>query len=182
VLLTRLPNRFVAPRPDPGTAVASVASLAAGLGDHDALVLFPEGANFTERRRARAIERLRRLGLRHHAARAERMRHVLPPRTGGALAAIEAAPGADVVFVAHSGLDELNSVADIWAALPMDEVIQARWWRVRGEHIPRGEAEREDWLYTWWHRMDDWIDACKTGTAPEQTGPPPAGIDRFTER
>ena len=43
------------------------------------------------------------------------MPNVLPPRGGGALTAIAACPDADVIFVAHAGLDLLVSVADVCA-------------------------------------------------------------------
>ena len=42
------------------------------------------------------------------------MTHVLAPRPGGVLAALEAAPDADVLMVAHTGLDHLVTVSDVW--------------------------------------------------------------------
>ena len=59
VLLNRLPNRFLVPG---GGAKAEdeIAALATGLDDNDALVIFPEGGNFTPKRWERGIERLRR--------------------------------------------------------------------------------------------------------------------------
>ncbi len=92
------------------------------MGEEDALLIFPEGGNFSESRRLRAIDRLRGKGMLEQAQRAEAMRHVLPPRPGGVAAALEAAPHADVVFVAHTGLEHLSTVADLWDGLPMDQV------------------------------------------------------------
>jgi hypothetical protein len=122
-------------------------------------VIFPEGGNFTERRRAAGIARLRARGLEEAARRSEAMRHVLPPSPGGVAAALEAAPGADVVWVAHAGLDHLFSVADLWRALPLDTVVRMRWWRVPHDEVPRGFAAQAEWLYQWWERIDAWIDA-----------------------
>jgi hypothetical protein len=139
-----------------------VAALATGLDHNDALVLFPEGGNFTPGRRIRAIERLRRLGFTEMAARAERMRHVLAPRPGGALAALGAAPEAGVIWVAHNGLEQLSTVGDIWRGLPMDQRITMRWWSVPASEVPSGRQRRIEWLYDWWARIDAWID--------EQTG------------
>src|SRR3954467_6353220 len=89
VLLNRIPNRFI--DPNPGSHGADVeqeiASLAAGLTDTDALLIFPEGGNFTDRRRAKAIERLRGHGLEGMAHRAEQMATVLAPKPGGLFAA-----------------------------------------------------------------------------------------------
>jgi 1-acyl-sn-glycerol-3-phosphate acyltransferase len=160
VLLNRLPSRFIAP--DVGRGAASLESqigaLATGLDSNDAFVIFPEGGNFTPRRRQRAIDRLRRLGFPEMAIRAERMRHVLAPRPGGALAALEAAPEADVIWVAHTGLDKLMTVADIWRELPLDQQLVMRWWSVPAAEVPVGRPARIDWLYEWWARIDAWIE------------------------
>ena len=92
------------------------------------------------------------------ARRAERMENVLAPRPGGLLAALDAAPEADVVLVAHTGLDHLVTVRDIWRELPMDKQIIMRWWRVPREEIPEGRDARIDWLFSWWEQIDDWVD------------------------
>ena len=156
VVLNRLPNAFVsgtgAPRED---AVTAIGRLATGLDSGDAMLIFPEGGNFTPRRRVRAIHRLRRQGHRVRASRARKMENVLPPHLAGTLAAIEAAPSADVVFVAHTGVDDLLSVGDVWRAIPMRQPMRARWWRVPHEEIPAEGRER--WLYDWWETIDAWI-------------------------
>jgi 1-acyl-sn-glycerol-3-phosphate acyltransferase len=158
VLVNRLPNAFVPSRRDPGGTVKAIERLAAELGPTGALVIFPEGGNFTPRRRLRAILRLEERHLVEEAARARALQHLLPPRAGGALAAIAAAPGADVVFVAHTGLDHLVTVGDIWRGLPMKQVLEARWWRVPAAEVPRGREAQVRWLYDWWARIDAWID------------------------
>ena len=156
VLLRRIPARFISP--GSGADLESeIAQLATGLDENDAFVIFPEGGNFTPARRERAITRLRTLGLETMARRAEEMIHVLAPRPGGLLAALDAAPEADVVLVAHTGLDHLLTVGDLWRELPLDKVIIMRWWRVAAEDIPAGRQERIDWLYDWWESIDDWI-------------------------
>src|SRR5689334_8665402 len=83
VLLHRLPARFISPNPAEGEDLESqIRELATGLDEDDAFVIFPEGGNFTEKRRDKAIARLRRLGLERMARRAERMTNVLAPRPG----------------------------------------------------------------------------------------------------
>ncbi|MFC5945774.1 1-acyl-sn-glycerol-3-phosphate acyltransferase [Micromonospora harpali] len=164
VLLNRLPNRFLAPAADRREAVSEqIGHLATGLDDDDAFVIFPEGGNFTPRRRLRAIARLRSRGLERMALRAERMRHVLAPQPGGLLAALDAAPDAGVIFVAHTGLDRMLTVADVWRELPMDKRIIMRFWSVPPEEIPAGRQERIDWLFDWWSRIDEWIAAHHDG-------------------
>ena len=151
VLLNRLPNRFVSGRPQRGQDLETqVGELAANLDENDAFVIFPEGGNFTPARRQRQIDKLRRLGLERMARRAERMENVIAPRPGGLLAALDAAPDADVMLVAHTGLDHLTGVRDLWRELPMDKQIIMRWWRVPRAEIPEGREERIDWLFDWW--------------------------------
>jgi 1-acyl-sn-glycerol-3-phosphate acyltransferase len=163
VLLHRIPARFISPNPAEGEDLESqIRELATGLDENDAFVIFPEGGNFTEQRRDRAIARLRRLGLERMARRAERMTNVLAPRPGGFLAALDAAPDADVVLVAHTGLDHLLTVGDVWRELPMDQQIVMRWWRVARAEIPPDRDGRIDWLFSWWERIDAWIDENRT--------------------
>lgn len=157
VVLTRIPARFISPAR--GTDLeATVGDLARDLDENDAFVIFPEGGNFTPERRERAIAKLRQLGLERMAQRAEEMIHVLAPRPGGLLAALDAAPEADVLLVAHTGLDHVLTVADVWRELPMDKRIIMRWWRVPRAEIPTGRDERIEWLFDWWERIDDWVD------------------------
>lgn len=160
ILLNRLPTRFITPHPDVADDVtAAIATLAAGAGPGDAVVIFPEGGNFSERRRSRAIERLRGLGHADEAAKAERMQHLMAPKPGGTLAAMAAAPDADVLLVAHEGLEDLSSLADLWRGLPMDDLVEARWWLVPSAELPRDRDVdgQVDWLFDWWVRLDAWI-------------------------
>ncbi len=87
----------------------------------------------------------------------------------GALAAIEACPAADVIFVAHTGLDRLVSVRDVWRGLRADMEVRARWWHVPAASVPRAVTREAQltWLYDWWERIDAWITA-------ENSAPPKA--------
>jgi 1-acyl-sn-glycerol-3-phosphate acyltransferase len=157
VLLNRLPNTFIAPGSDDGQTEARIGALATALDGNDAFVIFPEGGNFTPARWVRAIDRLDRLGLHRMAHRARAMQHVLPPRPGGVLAALDAAPGADVMLVGHTGVDHLLTIGDIWRELPMDKTIVMHWWLEPSDAVPVGADARIEWLYHWWGRIDAWI-------------------------
>ncbi len=164
VILRRIPAKFITPNPKGGPGVgedleSQIANLATGLDENDAFVIFPEGGNFTEARRTRGIERLRKLGMDRMADRAEAMTNVLAPRPGGFIAALDAAPEADVVLVAHTGLDHMLTVGDVWRELPMDKQLVMRWWTVPRAEIPAGRDERIDWLFGWWEQIDLWVDA-----------------------
>ena len=169
MLLTRLPSRFISSRPGPGRDLeAEVGQLARDLDENDAFVIFPEGGNFTAERRVRSIARLRKLGLTKMADRAEAMVHVLAPRPGGVLAALDAAPEADVLLVAHTGLDHVVTVRDVWHALPMDKRLQMGWWRIPREEIPDGREERIDWLFGRWQQVDAWVDEHRPTELPRR--------------
>jgi 1-acyl-sn-glycerol-3-phosphate acyltransferase len=159
ILLNRLPNRFI--RPEPGRSgdlvERQVGELSRNLDENDAFVIFPEGGNFTEHRRKRAIERLRRKGLIDEAERAELLQHVMAPKPGGVLAALKNADDADIVFVAHTGVEHMVTVLDVWRELPMDTSIEMRWWLVPAADVPADRYARIDWLFDWWKQIDDWI-------------------------
>ena len=175
VLLRRIPARFISTSGGSDEMESQIATLAADLDEDDAFVIFPEGGNFTSARRQRGIDRLRRIGMERMAQRAEAMSHVLAPRPGGFLAALDAAPEADVVLVAHTGLDHLQTVGDIWRELPMDKRIVMRWWQVPRAEIPTGREERIEWLYDWWGRIDDWVGQHQPQELPRQAHTRPAG-------
>jgi 1-acyl-sn-glycerol-3-phosphate acyltransferase len=157
ILLNRVPSRFVGGPGSSDESVAAIAELAATMDEHDAFVLFPEGGNFTPRRRTRAIDRLRRIGRADLAARAHAMEHLMPPKPRGALTALAAAPDADVLFVGHVGLEHLSTPADIWRGLHMDQEVVVRLWRIPVAEVPVGDDDRERWLYERWAEMDRWI-------------------------
>jgi 1-acyl-sn-glycerol-3-phosphate acyltransferase len=175
IVANRTPNVFIRPR-DTGEKIFTdqIRRLARGLDHSGALVIFPEGGNWTPNRWRRGVRRLERRGRRDLAARARRMPNLLPPRTGGALTAIAACPDADVIFVAHAGLDTLVSLGDVWRHLPIGQVVRAKWWRVPVAEVPRSAAHEAQvqWLYDWWERIDHWISENRPGTPT----PPPARL------
>lgn len=155
VIGRRLPNRFVDPRG--GDIEREIRAMSEGLGPDDAVLIFPEGGNVTAERRRRAIERLLHRGHQREAERAARMGHLGAPRPGGALAALEGAPDADVIFFAHAGFPE--GARDTWRTLPDPKRIEIELWHVRAEDIPAGSDARIDWLFQWWGDLDAWVTA-----------------------
>lgn len=174
MLGNRLPNRFI--QHDPKSRdlyIKAIADLAQGMSDRDAFVLFPEGHDFTHHLRLRAIAHLRGKGFRGEADKAERMRNVLPPRHRGTMAAIGAAPEADVVFVAHTVLEDIGSFRDLWSRIPFPGPIRSRYWRLPPSEVPSGEQEQIDWLYAWWARIDQWIGERRTDDMVDVALPTP---------
>jgi 1-acyl-sn-glycerol-3-phosphate acyltransferase len=165
VLGERLPNRFVDPRG--GDTERDIAAMAAELDDGAALVLFPEGRNFSAAHRQRAIDRLQQAGHAEEAERAGRMRQVSAPRPGGALAAIDACPRADVVVMGHVGFPD--GIKDVWRHLPDEQVITVRLWHEPADRIPERHDERIAWLFDRWQQLDDWV--VENGEGPPGGGP-----------
>jgi len=174
VVLSRTPNCFVgADARDRAAASGHIARLAGSLGPRDALLVFPEGGNFTEARRSRLIEGLGRRRDRRLLRAARALEHVLPPRPAGVFAAIDAAvPGTTLVFVAHTGLDRLETVADVWRAVPLSRPLQVAWWSVPLTEVPAHDDEpaRAAWLAEHWARIDSWVDEHRESDARRPAG------------
>jgi hypothetical protein len=158
VVLGRLPHCFVGDEPDSGpTTTETISRITGAMGPRDALLIFPEGGNFTALRRLRVIASLRRRGLVRESARARKLRNVLPPRPGGVFTAVDAAPHADLVFVAHTGLDHMQTVRQAWQGVPLTHPVEVAWRTVPAESVPSGEDERLRWLERKWAEIDTWI-------------------------
>lgn len=159
LVLGRLPSCFIR-RGDGSRASQRIADLAAGMSRDDAILLFPEGGNWTPRRHHRAISRLRRAGRREDAADAAGNPHVLPPRPAGLLACLAARPDLDVAVVAHTGLEDLVSPRLIWRALPVSaRPMVIRWWHEPAGLLPDTDEDRREWLRLQWAIVDAWIDS-----------------------
>lgn len=156
VLLNRLGSCFI-PTGAGEHRAERLADLARQLGPLDALLLFPEGGNWTPVRRRRSIRRLRSNDDASGARRAALMTHVLPPRPGGVLACLDAHPGLGVVIVAHAGLDRIVSIRQAWDRLPLAQPMTVRLWPAAV--VPDGNDARLTWLTTEWATVDEWIDA-----------------------
>lgn len=171
VLLSRLPSCFIrrgegrtaSGRTAPGrTAPERIAELARRMRGEDAILLFPEGGNWTPHRLHTAIARLRHAGRRQAAAEAASNPNVLPPQPAGLLACLRERPDLNVAVVAHTGLDELVSPALVWRALPVSgQPMIVRWWYEEAGNLPASDASRREWLRLQWAIVDAWIDARK---------------------
>jgi 1-acyl-sn-glycerol-3-phosphate acyltransferase len=174
VLMNRLPMVFLTPTPfsDRDTRVHGseptkrIAHMAMDMDKDDALVVFPEGGNFSPNRRDSRIRQLKDGGYADLADRAASMRNLLAPRPGGLFAAVDAKPDAGLVFVGHTGLEQFDSLKQLWQALPMNKTLVMNSWYVAPQDIPAGKAERVEWLFDWWERIDAWIEATDINTNP----------------
>jgi 1-acyl-sn-glycerol-3-phosphate acyltransferase len=149
-----LPLCFV--RRGRGRTRNGVRALAAAMVPGDALLLFPEGGNFTWPRWQRAIAKLAASG-RHPAARRARTRtHTLPPHHGGAGAALSGAPTADVLLLTHSGFAP-DGRDRPWWLLPVHRTLLMRTTVVPSASVPRDEPALTAWLDAAWSTVDNWV-------------------------
>jgi 1-acyl-sn-glycerol-3-phosphate acyltransferase len=153
----RLPNVFVARNAsDSAAEIARVAELARGLGARDGVLIYPEGTRFTPAKRARILARLS-TDRPELYARARSLAHVLPPKLGGATVLLDAAPDADVLFVAHVGFEGLTGVSRLLDGSLVGRRVEVGVWRVRRDAIPEEPDKRVAWLFDEWARLDAWI-------------------------
>jgi 1-acyl-sn-glycerol-3-phosphate acyltransferase len=135
----------------------AIRSLASGLGAREGVIVFPEGTRFSPAKRADALERIRASGDAERFARAERLTHVLPPRSRGPLAVLEEAQRADVIFLAHRGFDGAVGALDLLRGALIGRAIELKTWRVPREQVPSEREACLAWLDLEWARVDAWI-------------------------
>ena len=131
--------------------------LAASLKGGQALLLFPEGANFTWPRWHTAIAELRKTGRIRAAGRALRRSYTLPPRAGGATAAVSGAPSANVLVLTHNGFCA-DGRARPWWQLPVHRQLLVRTTLVPAAKLPPPD-ELSPWLERTWTEVDAWVAA-----------------------
>ena len=135
-----------------------IGRIAAGMTGGDALLLFPEGGNFSWTRWRRAISELLARGARTAARIALRHTHTLPPHHGGTFAALAAAPTANALLLAHAGFTA-DGRDRPWWQLPVHWPFIVRTQLVPAADVPRTEQELSAWLDEAWANVDAWVDA-----------------------
>lgn len=154
----RLPNVFVdRSSGEPAREVARVQRLARNLGPRDGLLIYPEGTRFSAGKRRRVIARLESEGEADATEYARSLECVLPPRPGGVLGLLEAAPQADVVVCAHTGLEGTASLAQIWNGALLNCTLQVEFRRIARRSIPTESDGGLAWLLEEWRRVDAWV-------------------------
>ena len=150
----RLPNHFVSRRAD-DTAVdlAAIERLATGMDTLDGALIYPEGTRHTERKHKKAVDdvaaRDPELG-----ALARQLTRVMPPKPAGVSALLDGCPAADVVVVAHTGLEGFARVDDIWSGGLVGRTVRVKMWRVARALVPVDKGARTRWLYAEWLKVN----------------------------
>lgn len=138
-----------------GRARQQIHDLAASLDGGQALLLFPEGANFSWPRWRSAIARLRATGRLRSARHALQQSHTLPPRSGGAAAAVTGAPNANVLVLTHNGFCS-DGRARPWWQLPIHRQLLVRTVLIPAVRLPQPDR-LGPWLERIWTQVDAWV-------------------------
>lgn len=154
----RFPNRFIRRAPGEGSReLAPIAEIGAVLDHRSAAVIFPEGTFRNPDRLDRIVRRLRRRDP-ELAARAQSLRHVLPPRANGAYALLGGAPDADIVVCTNTGLEAFGSINDIVTRPCSDVPVVIETWRIDRHQVPMDDVDTfSEWLFTLYERIDAWV-------------------------
>lgn len=158
-VLYRVRSYFVPSRSGAGDdRLTPIREMADSLERMDAMLLFPEGGNWTRGRWQANITRFRESGQEARAEQAESWVHVLPPRSGGVVTAMSARPDADVMVVAHTGLEWLLTPWQIFKAIPLhDHPFLIRAWTFGPDERPSDPEAIADWLDEQWDVVNDWV-------------------------
>ena len=156
----RVPNVFVDRFADDSVGeVGRMLELARDLGPRDGILIYPEGTRFSETKRRRALDRFQEKGDAKMVEYARSLARVLPPRLGGTLGLLEAAPEADVVFCAHTGFEGAASLAEIWRGALVNQTVRVQFRRIPRDEIPAGRDARIAWVFEEWQRVDAWVES-----------------------
>jgi 1-acyl-sn-glycerol-3-phosphate acyltransferase len=153
----RLPNVFVDRGGDTERELQAIRQLATAMPDEEGLLIYPEGTRYSETKRVRFTDKMAQRGG-EIGGIASGYRQVLPPRSAGTLAMLDARP-LDVVVMAHRGLEGFAEIRDIWSGGLVGSTVRVQFWRIPNVGIPSGDADREVWLFETWADVDAWVTA-----------------------
>ncbi len=149
----RIPNLFIDRHgPDSEHAARLIGELTSTLGDREGLVFFPEGTRFTRSKRLRLLQS--GTGI---AEKAKQYEDLLPPRLGGTLAILQANPGRDLLFLAHTGFEQSSQVVNLLNGSWAKSTARLHFWRVPFAEIPTDKAAQALFVEEQWQRMQDEI-------------------------
>ncbi len=152
----RLPNAFIdrnAPKRE--GELQAVLQLAEHLDEGLAVLIYPEGTRFSESKKKKILKSMQDKGMGELLGIAQSFQMVLPPKLGGPLGLIDAAPGVDIVLLEHSGFEGAANFSRFWNGALVGRTIRVRLRRLKAEDIP--SENRDRWLFERWAEMDAWI-------------------------
>jgi 1-acyl-sn-glycerol-3-phosphate acyltransferase len=156
----RVPNAFVdRAAGDPAAEIEALKALTHELGPRDGILIYPEGTRFSESKRRRVLDALEQKGDPKLVEYARSLHSVLPPKPGGTLGILQAAPSLDVIVCAHTGFEGAGSLLEVWKGALIDRVIRVHFRRVRRSDIPTTREAQTEWLREEWRSVDAWVES-----------------------
>ena len=168
----RLPNCFVARTGvDALDDVERITLLARDAPSREGFLIYPEGTRFSARRRLRILERLASRVDAADLARMQAWTDLLPPRPGGTLALIAAAPHHDLLFCAHTGFEGASHFSTLINGSWTGAEVHIRFWRILRHEVPADASEQREFLFAQWDRMQRSVVEMRHQVAPGPTAP-----------
>jgi 1-acyl-sn-glycerol-3-phosphate acyltransferase len=148
----RLPNLFVdRGGQDSDRAREGVARLAADLEEDEGILIYAEGTRFSASKHAALLARY--ADSPPMLTQLRRWDELLPPRLGGTLALLQANPGRDLLFCAHTGFEGSSRFRDLLNGAWIGARIRIAFWRVPWAAIPKRRDEQVEFLFEQWDQM-----------------------------
>lgn len=152
----RIPNVFVVRGSDnPEGEIARVIALGQNLLPNGCVVIYPEGTRFSEKKRARLIEKFSASNNRLLPLTVA-LERTLPPLREGAVRLVETMRDEDVVFIAHRGIDPTGGMNDLIKGSLTHVDLEIAIWRVPADEVPRERAKAERFILENWLKIDAW--------------------------
>jgi 1-acyl-sn-glycerol-3-phosphate acyltransferase len=168
IACNRLPNLFIKRTSEKRDEnLAGIRSIARDLSEKEGVLFYPEGTRFTPSKLNQVREKLSSGSPDHLVESMNRLEHVLPPKLGGTLTLVRAAPEVDVVFMATYGLDAVTTFANLINGGLVGHPLRIRCWRVPHSEIPREQEAQEKWLLEEWEKMDRIVGELKSADAAD---------------
>jgi hypothetical protein len=175
----RFPNCFVHRGTDnPEEEARNVVALGKDLETTGAVVVYPEGTRYTPAKRARLLEKFGEDDPDDLLPVVESLNRTLPPLRQGARKLVETMTEADVLFIAHRGVDEAGAMSDLIKGRLTQVKLEVAMWRIVADDVPRDPDAVRQFLVEHWKRVDAF--ACGEELAAETR--PPRPKSRATKR
>jgi 1-acyl-sn-glycerol-3-phosphate acyltransferase len=154
---SRLPCYFVdRSGHDTAAELAAIEQLAREATPDDAVIIFPEGTRWTEKKRAQVQASLDE----RHPERAIEFKDrldTMPPRAGGTIAVLAGLPDADVAILSYTGLEGLVGPMDAIRVIPFREPVTVSLRRLPRGTVPDDPEGQRRWLDDEWETVDLWV-------------------------
>ena len=158
-----LPNYFVDRKANAIAEAKNIQTLASGMTTGEAVLIYPEGTRFSLQKQTQILARMREKGHPLWEEAAE-LRHVLPPKTKGVEAMLQATPSVDVVFCTHTGFEMFTDIRTVFSGAVLGQRIRIHFRRTVRSEIPAKTSALPHWLFQEWKHIDRQIEEWVQGT------------------